>query len=345
MRAQWNILLGMKLNLIFFITFLAAWNAGAATRYVAPGGRDQAGCGGITNPCKTISFTINNVAADGDLLVLSKGTYSEGINVTKQLVITGSGTASTIIDGGGNRITVTISAKTTISNLTIQNGSTYNCGGGVLNNNTLTLNKVTVTQNVAKGGDVASGIGGGICNQGPLTLLETTVSSNNAVEAAGIINYAQIVLYRSTVSGNSTGSFGGGVESFGPVYAINSTISDNSAIYGGGFESHNYLYLYNSTISGNSSQIGGGIDEEPAGPSNVYLQNTILSGNTGSYSNPDCNATSVTSGDYNLIGNLSGCAVTLAPHDLSNVSANLGGTAEQWRANANAAPVVGKSGD
>ena len=306
------------------LALVSGLEANAATRYVAGTGIDRAGCGTITSPCKTISYTIENVAANGDIVIVSKGVYSEGVNVNRELTITGSGTSSTIIDGGGRTTTVTVSSPATISNLTIQHGYTFSCGGGLLNNNNLTLSKVSVTGNSAQGGDIGSGLGAGICNQGSLTLLESTVSNNSAEEAAGIMNYAGVVLYRSTVSGNSTDSFGGGIESFGPVYAINSTISNNNAIFGGGFEMHNYVYLYNATISGNSAQIGGGIDQEPAGPSSLYLQNTILAGNTDSYSNPDCNAGSVTSGDYNLIGNTAGCNVALAPHDLTNVLADLG---------------------
>ena len=45
------------------------------------------------------------------------------------------------------------------------------------------------------------------------------------------------------------------------------------------------LAIYNSTITNNTALIGGGIDNNVVdGPQPVGLWNTILSGNSGSYS-------------------------------------------------------------
>jgi hypothetical protein len=92
-----------------------------------------------------------------------------------------------------------------------------------------------------------------------------------------------------TVSGNSVNNSGGGIHN-----------SFNSAT----------LTLNNSTISSNTVSIangtGGGIANSAG---TVTLKNTIIAGNSVELSGPDCSGT-MTSLDYNLIGDPSGCTIT-----------------------------------
>ncbi len=305
----------------------AAFPVVAATQFVSTHGIDRSTCGTVTSPCKTIQYAVSNRAVSGDTLIVLPGTYLERVNISISLSISGYGAAgTTIIDGNNRGIVVTIGATVTLINLTIQHGSTVSCGAGILNNSTLTLYHVTVTGNSANGGDIGSGQGGGICNYGNLDIEESTVSSNSGEEAGGIFNLGnQLLIDRSTISSNSTASYGAGIESFGPTSITNSTIANNGAIYGGGIDNHGQLEMYNCTIVNNSAQVGGGIfNDIVGGPQPVNMSNTILSGNSDSYSSPDCSGSGIASQDYNQFGNLSGCTVALAPHDVVGAALLLG---------------------
>jgi hypothetical protein len=90
---------------------------------------------------------------------------------------------------------------------------------------------------------------------------------------------------------------------------LNSTIANNLI---GGINNLGTLTILNSTIADNQAQSnrGGGL----AG-SGMVLLNTILARNTARQG-PDCVGT-VTSLGTNLIGDPTGCTITLQPNDLT----------------------------
>jgi hypothetical protein len=298
--------------------------ANAATLFVSVNGLDSPTCGTSASPCLTIQYAVDNRAANGDTVAISAGVFTEEVSISIPLTVSGAGEAKTFIDGNNKGIVFTINSTVTVEHLTLQHGRTINCGAGLVNNATATLRHVTVTNNSAPNSDVGEGLAGGVCNNGTMSIEQSTISSNNAEEAGGIYNLgSQLVIHQSTISFNSTGSFGGGIESFGPMAMINSTIYGNSSIYGGGIDNHNVLTIYNCTMTNNSALTAGGIFSDPVVNGPIYIWNSILSGNSGSYASPDCIGT-LTSEDYNQIGTTSGCAITLAPHDTVGAALLLG---------------------
>ncbi|MGB2926641.1 MAG: CHAT domain-containing protein [Limnothrix sp.] len=253
---------------------------------------------------------------------LGAGTFQRGaaINLSKQLTINGGGQGVTILDGsiGGDRVLSTATGggnDITINNLTIQNGSISDNGGGIANTNgTLNLVNITVANNSAN----ITANGGGINNaNGAVNLINSTVSGNNATDRGGGINNngGTITLTNSIVSGNTTNSGGGIGSNGGTVNVIDSTISGNNAAdRGGGIDNNGgTVTLTNSTISGNtvSADRGGGIENSGGGI--ATLTNSTVSGNTASNSGGG-------------ISNNGGAVITLTNSTISdNVAATAGG--------------------
>lgn len=254
----------------------------------APGGPHT-----IVLPAGTYTLTITgpgeDAAATGDL------------DITASMTISGSGAATTIIDGGNIDRVLHVMAGTivTISGVTIRGGNQANIpstnqgtGGGIYNTGTLTLNDSVVS------GNRASGVGG-IFNTGTLTLNNSSVSGNEGGRGGGIYNGGLLTLNNSTVSGNNAGGEGGIYNGAGTVILNNSTVSGNTAIGwtggirndcpGGGTDNDHWiatLILNNSTVSGNSAaNFGGGIvnsSSQNRGCSGavITLNNSTVSGNS-----------------------------------------------------------------
>ena len=86
--------------------------ADSGTLYVdGVAGNDSGACGTIGAPCKTISYTLNTRASDGDTIFIAAGTYTENLTIGNGISLTlrggnsisGTawlpGTAETVIDG------------------------------------------------------------------------------------------------------------------------------------------------------------------------------------------------------------------------------------------------------
>lgn len=125
--------------LIFGLALSSVWSQ--TTRYVNPDGN----CGGST-PCYTTIQAAINASVDGDIIMISAGTFTETLNVGKSLTFIGSGPVSnptTIITSTANPM---IQLSVTNKNFTFQNliieGNVTNNGiwaGGSININSLTL--------------------------------------------------------------------------------------------------------------------------------------------------------------------------------------------------------------
>jgi CSLREA domain-containing protein len=159
--------------------------------------------------------------------------------------------------------------------------------------------------------------GGGISNTGALTITNSTISGNAAGSGGGIVSSRTLTIVNSTISGNSaTNGFGGGIYSTGTLDITNSTISGNSVSElslgigtGGGIQNGGgTVSVTNSTIAGNSAQFRGGGINSSSGM--LSSRNTIIALNTAP-SGPDMFGT-LTSQNFNLIGNNSGATITPA---------------------------------
>ena len=217
----------------------------------------------------TLTGTGENAAATGDL------------DITDDLIITGNGVGTTVIDGGGNDrvFEVRSGATVNISDMTIQNGNISANGGGVLiaSGSNLTLSDVVVS------GNTSGGNGGGINNDGTLTLFDTAISGNSAVWGGGIFNDGSMTLERVTIDANMSSNNGGGIyNDFAASSLINVTISGNtSGNNGGGIFTNQSIDITNSTIASNL----GGSGIHTLGPGDAILKNTILDNNVGGNAN------------------------------------------------------------
>jgi hypothetical protein len=257
-------------------------------------------------------FRIFRIVAAGDLTL-------ENLTVRR-------GTVSfTTTEGGGllNR------GKLTISNSTVtQNEAVERRGGGISNYGSLTIRDSTISENSADLG-CCNDSAGGIFSNGSLTISHSRVIGNHDADGAmgGIFSGGtSSVIESSTISGNSS-DFGVGGVIAGSI--TNSVISGNAVQRGVGGVVANTIV--NTTIAGNSvfDQGVGGVQggsltnctvvanfaaDPPFGPAGVgggNLKNTILAGNIGG----DCS--SATSLGNNIIGDPTGCTITLLPSDLT----------------------------
>jgi CSLREA domain-containing protein/uncharacterized repeat protein (TIGR01451 family) len=294
-----------------------------------------------------------NALAGDDSIVLSATTYtlsgvagddlalSGDLDIADTVTITGAGTASTVIDGGGvDRIfdidPSGIGVSATISNLTIRNGNLPGeSGGGIRNRGTLLLDKTTLDSNV-------SGIdGGGLLNLGTMTLQSSTVSGNSASgNGAGVFNGSggSLTVTASTLSSNTatgTGSSGGGIFNNGVTLNLtNSTITSNTANGTGGGISNNTgatATLVNNTISNNTVTVGSGGGIINAGT--ATLTNTIVANNL----NDNCSG-SITSLGNNLD---SGSTCAFGAGEISGQNPLLGALADNGGATQTRALLAG----
>lgn len=273
------------------------------------------------------AFTNNDAsgtAGGGGIYNVTSANGTTTLTLTN-ISITGSDAAGT--GGGGgirNSVTGAGTGRIIINNGTISGNTSAADGGGLHNSvgGNVLINVSTIANNAANG----SNGGGGIFNAGTLTLNDSTVDNNDS---------------------NAGGSFGGGIHNTGATTTLNinsSTVSNNGAPTGGGVyttASSNPVNITNSTISGNSSGTdGGGLynDQGTMNLSSVTVANNVANGGDGgglfnsnnaasvlNFTNsliatnltgnngPDCSnagAGSLISGDFNLIGNNSGCTFT-----------------------------------
>jgi hypothetical protein len=220
-----------------------------------------------------------------------------------------------------------------------QNGFPQGSPGGGLSNQGGT---VSITQSTFAGNHSDEG-GGLFTSGGTVRIIRSRFTENLAglgsgggLQATG----GTVIITQSTFAGNETNSLGGGIILRPPVVAtlVDSTVVDNSAIAeGGGIANGGLLQIMNSTIARNRGNVGGGIFNTgtmvilnatitanqssntgaiatgiATGQAPLTLQNTLLAGNALR----DCFGP-VTSLGTNLIGDPTGCTITLRPSDLT----------------------------
>jgi parallel beta helix pectate lyase-like protein len=180
-------------------------------------------------------------------------------------------------------------ATTTLSGLTISNGSANDSGGGgihVVSYSTLTVRRCTITGNVGPWG------GGGIEDYSAnLNLIDCSISNNSVGD----------------------GQRGGGIEVFssGKTILTNCTISNNSAANGGGLyiasggvDQGGELRVNNCTFSGNSARdSGGAIYDTIRNPDLVTVMNSTITGNVAGYKAGGIIAYNGDAGAYLRLGN------------------------------------------
>lgn len=198
------------------------------------------------------------------------------LSISKGLEIHGDCQARTVLDGMQKTRVIEITAgPTTLSHLTIQNGSTTNDSGAGISIDagtttfTTTLRNLVVQNNVNTIGTSGMAIGGGI-----------------GVHAKDSTSQAIVNLSDSTIAHNTnTGGNGGGIGLWFNTHAniTNCTISDNKASgYGGGLSSHSgSLNVSQSLFTTNSSAgEGGGLFIDQYAGENSTVSNVTFFANT-----------------------------------------------------------------
>lgn len=226
-------------------------------------------------------------ANDGDSIVIDPGTYSGGVEITKDVRLYGKGRDLTTITGTSSSSVIRVrpGAKVSIVALTITGGGGSRVGidvvgGGILNEGQLTLIDSTVRTNVLTSPD---SLGGGLYSNSSKTLdiYRTVFSGNRAGRGGGIyIREGEVFLTDSTVSGNVADKNGGGISHGGRErlqLRKDSVVRDNRAIIGGGISVVSRLEIYDSTVSGNRAQFGGGVASGSLQP--VQVDASTISGN------------------------------------------------------------------
>jgi hypothetical protein len=311
--------------------------------------------------------TLINAAASGDVIFIPPGppivlsgpadedaNASGDLDITKDLIIAGSGPDVTVIDGAMIDRVFDIkgaSPRVTISGLTIQHGNPPAFGGGGISKafGSLTLVSVVLRENKADtGGAIANNgtldlanveitgneatvfNGGGIFHSaGVIKLADVTVDNNKALLNAGglELSVATSTLTNVTISNNKAPD-GAGIRNsggtingapFGVLTMVNVTISGNTATgRGGGLlnDGTGEATLTNVTFSGNSAAAGGAIARN--GDSPVMLKNTIVA---DSPLGGNCEFAITTDG-HNL-EDADTCGLSAGMNDLIDTPANL----------------------
>lgn len=258
----------------------------------------------------TVIINGNGIDRVFDIVPFGSGTRNVSfIDVTIQ-----NGTAPSAVGQGGGAIAFrTAAGQNGVANVTLEetrilnNSATSVNGGGIFmarggtapSNPILTINTSTIA------GNSTANSGGGIaCTSCTINITNSTISGNSAnVNGAGgnlggggiliLGNTASVSLTHTTVSGNQTNASGGGVQLAIATAAISLdfvTIANNR-----------------SDADNDGSGNGGGIFNN-GGTFNI--RNTIVGDNIdgSGTSNPDCAGT-ITSQNYNLIENTTGCTI------------------------------------
>lgn len=263
-----------------------------------------------------------NASAGADTINVPAGTYAltipgnhedlaakDDLDILDDLIISGAGEVSTIIDGGGDTRIFDIipnDVVVDISSLTIRNGVAVAGGGGIDNHAALALTDVTITGNTGPEG-------GGISNRGQLTLEGVTLEANTATDYAGalwnepgstaaihdstitnneslllhapggaIFNEGTLVITGSTIENNTSAGSGGGVATAGDLTIAGSSVSNNTGTESGGgiwLDEGGEVTVSDSHIDGNST-LGGGGGVELAGDDQFTITNSTINDNS-----------------------------------------------------------------
>jgi hypothetical protein len=225
--------------------------------------------------------------------------------------------ARNIADAGGGLFsengTVEITESSFLDNSTDHPGGGFlNCGG------TATIATSTFARNRADPAAIVNDTCFEPTVAGTMTIVNTTIADAGGNTVGGIFNRSTMLVLNSAIVRN-TPSFGtGGIENSGTLTLINTTVAANGSgkIELGGIANRGTLSLINTTVADNSAgefEVGGLVNFPGA---TTVLVNSILARNTAAQGIADCFG-SVTSQGSNLIGDPTGCTITLQPSDLT----------------------------
>jgi CSLREA domain-containing protein len=196
------------------------------------------------------------------------------LDLTGIVTITGTGEASTIIDGSGMDRVLHIhpAARATVAEVTIRNGNpgAGENGGGIALEQTarLTLNNSTVTENTAASG-------GGIHVLGGLTLNNSTVNAN---QAGGLHNIAGLLVLSNVQILDNLQGYGITNEQGGFLQYTGGEVRNNGG--GGILNDDSTAEINNLTVDGNT--VGGGLyNKGVSGTATFTINSSLINNNAG----------------------------------------------------------------
>jgi Right handed beta helix region len=241
----------------------------------------------------TIQAAIEAAAA-GDTVLVAAGTYNETIDFHSKAITveSESGAASTIINGDGVGVVVTMNANAgetpVLRGFTIRNGGPFGFtdgaidtsgGPALIENNTITANRFC-------------GEGAVTASFSAATIRNNVISGNSQASCSGGVGGAgvsiggagTVQLLNNVITGNTHGSGAGGVELFsaGTPTISGNVIKDNVGWFGGGMSLVNYsdATITNNVIVRNQAALGGGIYlSVPSGARGPLAVNNTIAAN------------------------------------------------------------------
>ena len=238
----------------------------------------------IPGDYSTIQEGINN-SVDGDMVLVSPGTYFENINFNgKNISLIGENRETTTIDGGQNGSVVTFQSGETsaaiLRHFRITNGNADSGGGISCVYSSPTLDNLEISNNHANYNGAGIYCDGG---SSPLTL-NTIITQNSSGENGGGISIFNSAPQFDEVQiiNNSAASDGGGFRWFSATPTLKKVIiSGNTAPNGAGIScwDNSNSSLTNVVIINNTASItGGGLFIR--NNSHPVLLNSIVWGNS-----------------------------------------------------------------
>lgn len=280
----------------------------------------------------TIQAAIN-AADDDDIISLSAETFTEHIEINKQITIKGKGIDKTIIQGSASYNTASDRVVwvytnhnteiVTFSNLTIRYGKTVNnndWGAGIASYTPLVLNYCKISQNICAltGGDARGagvyGAHGGITMEGCIISDNVCTNTNGGAYGAGVgawdlsLTAKNCTFTNNTCSSNnsSTAEQGAGLWTTVITNLTNCTFTNNTAYKGAGIFFKNNVATFKNVISyGNTGTVGADLYRlvEFVGWSAILNASNCIIGTTSSNNGSTINGTDVSNSSSNPLFN------------------------------------------
>ncbi len=272
----------------------------------------------------TIQSALNACSA-GDTVLVAQGTYYENIiwpGTQSILLISESGAAETIIDGGANTRVVTINTgvdnTTIIDGFTIKNGY-EDVGGGIgIAYSSPTIKNNIITQNIAYGIPANFGGGGGIAvgYSSSVVIVDNFFNLNSATASAGggfsCAFNSNPIIHNNTFENNSAATGGGAIfihDGCSAMITNNQVRYNTSQMRGGGmyFQNSSSTVKFNTIEYNIAETTGGGI--EFGQPDITLIDDNTIANNTAHLSGGG-------------VGIHNGSMPTISNNIISNNSAN-----------------------
>ncbi|WP_169805357.1 beta strand repeat-containing protein [Methanobrevibacter cuticularis] len=250
--------------MVLLLLFALLVMVGLSTSFAADRNITNATDGGI-------SGAVNSSLAN-DKIILSDGIYSGNNNkdiiINKNLTITGSNKANTVIDlsGGSKLFTINSSVSLILANLTIKNAQIGNNSYLISNNGYLTLQNVNIINN-----EIENDAGYVIYTDNHLTVIDSTFTNNSGIAGGAI--------YVSAGNNSTTN-----VDIVNSTFTNNNATTNGGAVYVGAATSGlSNVNIIDSTFTGNNATGGGSVYIRPIGISNVNITRSNFINNKAVY--------------------------------------------------------------